>query len=303
MRTAAAMPMVLAGAISLAAVCHFVSEAHGAAQVPSSTHRLVMTDAPWNRMASVNAAEGRVDPLIFFDELVARYRGLRVYSDLTHIVQVTRQYDDESEPQRTETRVASEVSDGKLNVVTPGSQLRRNFGLNLPVQASPEMEQAKLRYDLWLLPHMALKFAEQPLQELREGVPEGFTATEAAAVTIDDRPMVHLELTSGDGLSGDYNARFDLYVDPESMLIERIEGRQRLPDGGDFETTYYITPTKSEGGEPVARPSITGDDPTAQPASTPATAMPQQPDATPTEPNEHPPRCPGARPSKCAPVG
>lgn len=210
-------------------------------------NHFAVTPPPWNRVGTDASVEGRIDPLIFFDELVARYRGLTAYRDSTHIVQITRRYDD-TEPQRTETRVECELTDGKLSVVTPGSQVRHGLGLRIPVRESAETQQAQMRYDLWLLPHMALKFSERPLEELREGVPEGFTATEAVTVTIANRQMVHLELTSGDGLSGDYNARFDLYVDPESMLIERIEGRQRLPDGGDFETTFHITPAMSEVG-------------------------------------------------------
>ncbi len=192
----------------------------------------------------------QLDPMYVFDKLVARYRGLTAYSDRTRIVQVTRDYQ-EQEPRRTETEVTCDFADGTLTVQTVASQLRRGLGLNLPMRPTNEMESLASNYDLWLLPHLALKFSEQPLDEFREGISEGFTATEAAEVTVDDKPMVHLELTSGDGLSGDYDARFDLYVDPKSMLIEHIEGRQRMPDGSDSETTFHITPQAVESTEPV----------------------------------------------------
>jgi hypothetical protein len=90
-----------------------------------------------------------------------------------------------------------------------------------------------------------LKFADKPLEDFRAGVDEGFTATEAHAVVIDERPKVHLELRSGDGQSESCTARFDLYIDSQSLLIERIEGRQRMPDGSELETTVEIDPDES----------------------------------------------------------
>lgn len=196
------------------------------------------------------AGDSQIDPLAFFERLVSRYRALTTYSDETRITQATRSYGDER-VHHTETQVTCDVADDSLKVQTPGLQMLRGLQLELPIPTPEQGKAAKQRYDFWLLPHMTLKFAETPLKEFREGVSEGFTATEAAEVTLDDKPMVHLELTSGDGLSGDSNARYDLYVDPDSMLIERIEGRQRLPDGGDVEATYDIKPTMSVGGEPV----------------------------------------------------
>ena len=289
MRRCSAMPIVIASAAFLAAACE-VALADAPSSPPEVPSQNGINPAPWNPMSAAANAEGRLDPLIFFDELVERYRGLTAYTDLTHIIQVTRHYDEQTPSQRTETRVSCELAEGELNVVTPGLQLGlqlgRGLGLDLPIEPSEETKRSKRRYDLWLLPHMALKFAEKPLEELREGVPKGFTATEAEEITIDDRPMVHLELTSGDGLSGDYNARFDLYVDPESMLIERIEGRQRLPDGGDFETTYHITPTRSEGGQP-AQPANTLEDPATPatpPAAQPGTSIGESPSLQPADP-------------------
>ena len=65
-------------------------------------------------------------------------------------------------------------------------------------------------------------------------------------------PSLCVQLTSGDGLSEDFTAKFDLYVDPESMLIQRIEGEQRLPDGADYSTTLDITPIRADQDEVVA---------------------------------------------------
>lgn len=222
------------------------------------------------RQFSPIVLETRLDPAQFFDQLVHRYRALTAYSDRTRIIQITRDHDQEK-LKRTETEISSDFSDGKLMVESAASQLRSHLGLNIPIRQTEEISELSSKYRLWLLPHLSLKFSEKPLEEFREGVSEGFTATDAAEVTVDDKPMVHLELTSGDGLSGDYNARFDLYIDPESMLIERIEGRQRLPDGGDSETTFQITPRSADQVRPedYPRPVMTTPehDGTAQPAN------------------------------------
>lgn len=193
----------------------------------------------------------------FFELLAERYRNLTSYSDMSHIVQVI-QHAGESEPRRVETEMSSEVTDGALRTETALSQLRRTFGLNLPLVAPEPMRKTELRYQLWMLPHLTLKFSDEPLRDFRDGVLEGFTATDLAPVTVDDRPLVHLELRSGDGTSDDSSATFDLYVDPDSMLIERIRGQQRLPDGGNYETTVEITPHRHESDPAAARPAYTG---------------------------------------------
>jgi hypothetical protein len=101
---------------------------------------------------------------------------------------------------------------------------------------------------------MALKYAESPESGFRTSVPKGFTAT-SVTVTEGEKPMVHLELRSGDGDTDEPEAQFDLYVNPDSLLIERIEGQEPMPGGGSYETTLEITPEVAEAepapeGEP-----------------------------------------------------
>ena len=175
----------------------------------------------------------------FFEKLVERYRGLGVYEDTVDVVQVTTR---DQRSHRVETRIACTIEDGTLSVETPGSQVRDGIGLRVPITRSAAIEALVLRYNLWLAPHLTLRFADEPLKEFRMGVSEGFTPTKIEPVTLDDKQFIRLELTSGDGLSEDARARFNLYVNPSTMLIERIEGRQRLPDGADYQTTLQITP-------------------------------------------------------------
>ncbi|MCH8211820.1 MAG: hypothetical protein IIB99_10690 [Planctomycetes bacterium] len=199
--------------------------------------------------ASQDAGADRADARAFFQSLVDRYRRLVAYEDVADVVQITTRPGEE--PQRVETRIAATIQDNKLRVETPGSQVRDGIGLDVPLNTSPAMDAFVQKYNLWIAPHMALRFTDEPLQDFRLGVDEGFTPTKIETVTIDNNSMVHLQLTSGDGLSEDYTARFDLYVNPESMLIERIEGEQRLPDGADYRTTLDITPIRADESQVI----------------------------------------------------
>jgi len=193
------------------------------------------------------------DAATFFAQLVERYRSLDAYKDTARLVETTHR--EGEEPNRVETTMACEVASGELKVDTPNRQVRDSLGVGLPVKTSPPLKESKRKFDLWLAPHMALKFTEKPLKEFRAGVDEGFTATEVEAVTIDNKKMMHVALRSGDGRSEDCDAKFDLYVNRESMLIERIDGEQRLPDGASYCTTLHITPETLDesSGEPAAR--------------------------------------------------
>ncbi len=210
--------------------------------------------------SSQDVRSDRADALAFFESLVDHYRALVVYEDIADVVQITTRLGEE--PQRVETRIAVTIQNGRLRVETPGSQMRDGIGLDVPLKTSPAMEAFVQKYNLWIAPHMALRFTDAPLQDFRLGVDEGFTPTMTETVIIDGRSLVHVQLKSGDGLSEDYTAKFDIYVDPDSMLIQRIEGEQRLPDGADYRTTLEITPIRADQGEADA-PEDNGSDQSA----------------------------------------
>jgi len=193
------------------------------------------------------------DATLFFDRLVEHYRSLDVYDDTAQLVETTHR--DGETSARVETTMACHVAAGELRVNTLAREVRDSLGMAVPVKTTPPMKDSLRKFDLWLAPHMALKFTETPLKEFRAGVDEGFTATEVASVTIDEKDMLHLALRSGDGRSDHCDAKFDLYINRESMLIERIDGEQRLPDGASYCTTLHITPVTADeaASEPAAR--------------------------------------------------
>jgi hypothetical protein len=227
-----------------------------ACTVPAVALPFCCPSTGWQLSAARETVHGQAhadDAAEFFDRVVDRYRQLHLYQDTARVVQITQR--NGRETSRVESQLRCEVADGKLNVVTPANQLLGSLGVALPFKSNQGAKEAKAAYDLWLAPHMAMKFAEQPLRQLRAGVDEGFTATNVEKTTIDNKPMVHVELRSGDGLSEDCTAKFDLYVNSDSMLIERIEGQQKLPDGAEYTTTVHITPTQHEPATYVPSPA------------------------------------------------
>ncbi|NNF45116.1 MAG: hypothetical protein HKO59_15120 [Phycisphaerales bacterium] len=221
-------------------------------------HAAEVAGSTWERCQTYDPETGEphIDALCFFDALVERYRRLDAYADVADLRQVMRRVGET--PHAVETRIGVEVEDGRLNVKTPASEWRAGIARGL--RGSAAAAALKQRRDLWLAPHMALKFTEEPVRHFRSGVDEGFTATDAHTVRVGERSMVHLELRSSGNEDTDPTATFDLYVNPESMLVEKITGQQRLPDGAEFETTLDITPIFSrttprpdpnESGEPT----------------------------------------------------
>jgi hypothetical protein len=138
-----------------------------------------------------------VEPASFFGTLVDRYRALSTYEDVVDLVETRTAADRPA--LRVETRIACRLEGDRLAVTTPGSQVCTSAGLDVPIETRPAMDALVLRYNLWLAPHMALHFADDPLKDLRLGVPEGFTAAEAETVTVDQRRLVRLELRSARG--------------------------------------------------------------------------------------------------------
>jgi hypothetical protein len=229
---------LVSGAVCMGALAVSVS---AAAQGPAAGDEPGPAAGPTAEAAVVEAES-------IFEALLERYRGLTAYEDVADIVEVRTRAG--RPPLRVETRIACRLEGDALTVTTPGSQVRTGAGLDVAIDSSPAMEALVLRYNLWLAPHMALHFLDDPLKELRPGVPEGFRAAGAETVTVDQRRLVRLELSSAEPAGpadAEPAARFEFWVDPRSMLIQRIDGRQRLPDGADYRTTLEITPLRSVG--------------------------------------------------------
>ncbi len=200
------------------------------------------TEAGGDRRGLESASDARrlvarldeLDPINFFRRLVDRYRSIEDYVEETEVEQITNDPATDDPPIRTRTRVRAEVRDARLVVERPGLLDDVARTLTAPTRAAAEE-------DLWLLPHLRLRFSETPLEDFRPHETGGFRAAEADRVVVDDREMVRVELRAGgEDESGPTDARFSLFVDPERMLVERVEGEEWLPGGLRQQTTVRI---------------------------------------------------------------
>ncbi len=192
-----------------------------------------------------------------FDTLVERYRHLVDYEDTVAVVEtVTRA---SQEPHRVETRLACRIENDRLRIDSPGAQVRGRVGLGPPIARSTAMEALALRYNLWMAPHLALRFKRDPLAEFRLGVPQGFIVAGVEQVLWRDRPLIKVRLEAAAVKDAETDAetdaaktaQYELWVNPDSMLIERVTGHQTLPDGADYRITMDITPIRADGA-PIA---------------------------------------------------
>lgn len=175
------------------------------------------------------------DPVKFFDRLVDRYRELKNCREDVRVERVTIDPESEDPPLKSVVRVVAEVRDDQLTVRS--SDLLDEV-LDLVGAAEDQRSDGALESDLRLLPHLRLRFREDPLEGFVGGEVDDLRPAELDRVMVEDRELLRVELRSGE--SGASDTTFSLFVDPESMLVERIEGEAWLPGGLHHQTTVQV---------------------------------------------------------------
>ena len=188
----------------------------------------------------------RTEALVFFQRLVDRYRALHRYTEEAEVEQVTDDPATDAPPIRTRAKVRAEVDDRELTVES--SSL-----LDAVSDTLRPSEDGATDAELWMLPHLRLKFDEKPMESFRPATRTPFRASEIDRVRVDDRELVRVELLSGE--TGAPDAKFSLYVDPDRMLVERVEGDEWLPGGLRHRTTVRIDAQEVHESRP-AEPDV-----------------------------------------------
>ncbi|MGA1057206.1 MAG: hypothetical protein ACO3Y3_05880 [Phycisphaerales bacterium] len=170
----------------------------------------------------------------FFERLVERYRELIRYADSFLLEQRIGSIDGDADSEvRTRVSARSRIAQGAVEVST---RTRR------AVEAVSGDRTAESReVDLAIAPHLGLRLLDEPLRDFRPGT-EGFRATSIKEVEHDRKSMLRIELRSGGESPGEPSSVFGLTVDPNSMLIRKVDGEERLADGRSFTTTISIEP-------------------------------------------------------------
>lgn len=196
-----------------------------------------------------------IDAVLMFAQIVERYRDLAVYEDTVVVEQVTSREGENSTKEETEVRCEIDAK-GEVSVSTPAERIAKDLGISVLFH-DWMIGPASTQFDTWMAPHMTLRVAKKPLSEFRSGIEEGFTPVKAEKVTVEKKELVRVELQSGDGESEDFRAHFELFVDPETLLITHIHGEQMLPDGANLVTDYEITTENAitSDGTTIAFPS------------------------------------------------
>jgi hypothetical protein len=188
----------------------------------------------------------RTEALVFFQRLVERYRALHRYTEEAEVEQVTDDPATDAPPIRTRSRVRAEVDDRQLTVESSSLVDAISETLRPSGDGATDAE-------LWMLPHLRLKFDEKPMESFRPATRTPFRASEIDRVRVDDRELVRVELLSGE--TGAPDAKFSLYVDPDRMLVERVEGDEWLPGGLRHRTTVRIDAQEVHESRP-AEPDV-----------------------------------------------
>lgn len=175
------------------------------------------------------------DPIEFFERLVDRYRELRSCREEVRIETITEDPSTDDPAIRSTVRVVAEIGDDRLEVRS-SELVEEAIDLLGPDEA--EGSSGATESDLRLLPHMRLRFSVDPLEGFGGSGSKTLRPSEMDTVLLDEREMVRVELRRGE--SGSPDASFKLFVDPESMLVERIEGEEWLPGGLHHQTTVRI---------------------------------------------------------------
>jgi hypothetical protein len=277
--------MTLVLSVSTAMACH---DRARQAHEQQSRPELAAEPAPIDALPLPSMELDPIDPDVFFDQLVRRYRGLTGYRDTTRHVQVTSA--DGLQATSIETTMQCSIEDDELQVRTAGSQVARAVGLETLLAHSPAARALRQRYQLWLAPHMALRFAGEPLEALRGGQ-RGLRPALAESVQVQDRELVHVQLVEQPDASGAdrESASVDIFVDPQSMLIHRVQTQETLPDGTHCATTMDIMPEFVEGATVAGTPQVV---PPAAPTAGPPAESPAVPPATTTNPDVEKPSVP-----------
>ncbi|MBL9147502.1 MAG: hypothetical protein JNM94_02295 [Phycisphaerae bacterium] len=278
--------------------------------VVASTCVLLLAASATPAMAQVAPTERSrpLDPAELFRSLVDRYRNLTVYEDTVRLEHRTI----DGERRRTDGAVdetaggvnASRLMDCFVNgstLAVRSSDLRSTAA---DCDAADQSLAGRLRLErqLWMLPHLSLRFAENPLKSM-QGTGGELVPVAVEPVTIGAKELLRLHFVSSapidatnatDGgvmspapanapngaaprtpsVSMPREATMDLFVNPRSMLIERVEHSRDIADGVRYEATLEITPERAvpAADRPQDEPTPAPATPEPPPAATPRTA-------------------------------
>lgn len=233
-----------------------------------------------------------IDADTLFGKLVDRYRGLALYQDSVKLAH--RTVERTAQPSSSVQQSMGCTVDGTTLAVISSAL---GTGGSCDAQDASPLAKLELARQLWTLPHLALRFAEEPLRSMRGGCGT-LVPTQVDEVTIDQKQLLRLHLTSERDPTGAVEvsceeSTVDLFVNPQSLLVERVEHSHTIAEGVRYEATLEITPERAVTTTPAAATPPTA--PTA-PTATPSPILTPAP-PTDVAPAPQPIAQPAAQPT------
>jgi hypothetical protein len=246
---------------------------------PAGTRDLITAEA--------ERTGARIDANTLFGKLVNRYRGLSFYQDSVKLAHRTVNESDAGAKPLVERQEAATRSE-RTQANTPRTSREQSLdckvngtfldvvssvigsGASCDARDTSPIGKLALARQMWTLPHLALRFADEPLLSMRAGDCGPLIPILVEEVTIDARPMLKLHLQSekagpANGEERCHESTVDLFVNPTSMLVERIEQAHGLGDGVRYEATLEITPSRAVEEVPSQPPTQPPSQPLNQP--------------------------------------
>ncbi|MFO0826907.1 MAG: hypothetical protein U0572_02065 [Phycisphaerales bacterium] len=252
--------------------------------------------------AALGGTPTSIDPAEFFRSLVDRYRTLTEYQDSVKLEQRTVERSSSVQSAPVASAIDCSVRNDRLALRT--SDLRaETMRSALPwtsecdARDGSPLGRMRLASQLWLLPHLSLRFAEEPLRSM-QGAGGTLVPMTVETVTVGEKSLVRLHLVSrhddapSGGAASSRDATVDLFVNPRSMLVERIEHSRELAEGVRYEATIEISPERAVAAPTGVSPAedTTPQEPAPKEGTSPE---PRRPNLGPAEPTDHP----GERPA------
>jgi hypothetical protein len=249
--------------------------AAGPRGAPEDVHHAVQAIRDLAREPAAAADDPAAAARECFERIASRYRALVSYADRVSFTCSIESDGDQA--RRTECRLACTLEDGALDVRCTSRSIAESLGLKLPFNLGDTVEHRRARLSAWLAPHMTLAVSDDPLAELWPTAHGRFHAVSAGIVESEGNPaMLRLELRGDDRAeTSDPDGRpattvpppaaIALYINPRTMLIERIMGGHELPGLGRCQIDLLITPVRAAW--PSSDAAVTEEAAAAQPAT------------------------------------
>ena len=186
-----------------------------------------------------------IDAACFLEHVMDRYRSLAVYEDVADVMQETSHEGDATRRvhQRYESRIDENGTPEVEGRAIGSTRSVRHVAPNL-LKSTLRRTPILRRYSLWIAPHLQLAQPEVSESDAAAADLKTLSASSAEAVSEEGGDLVRLEVETQTANDDGRTGRIEFFVNPDSMLVERVRRTEPLPGGGELREEIEIRPTR-----------------------------------------------------------